>query len=161
MKVQSKNVLTMYSPLISYYTSSNEYLIKKYSENLNDINLEKSNNFIKKNSYLNQFNNENKEESKNSSLQSFNIENTENENKDLYYQYSNINTNNFNPNINNFNYIDYERQNYNLMNNNNNQCNNLNNNLSSLFSINKNKLFFTEMYGRKGWICIFCNNFSL
>ncbi len=152
----------MYSPLISYYTSSNEYLIKKYSENLNDINLEKSNNFIKKNSYFNQFNNENKEESKNSSLQSLNNENTENENKDLYYQYSNINTNNFNPNINNsnFNYIDYERQNYNLMNNNNNQSNNLNNNLSLFFSINKNKLFFTEMYGRKGWICIFCNNFN-
>ncbi len=167
MKVQSKNLLTntscqIYSPLISYYTSSNEYLIRKYSENLNDMNLEKSNNFITKKSYLNQFNNINREESKNSSTQSLNNENTENENKEFYYQYTNNNTNNINPYLynSNLNYIDYERTKYNLVNNNINQSNILNNNFNPFFSINQNKVFITEMYGRKGWICIFCNNFN-
>ena len=169
MKVQSQNLLTktsyqIDSPLISYYTSSNEYLIKKYSENLNDINLEKSNNFIRKNSYLNQINNENKEESKNYLIQSLNNKNTEKDYKGINNQYSNNNQNNINNNKNlnnlNFNYIDNEKSKNNSMNNINNQSDNLNKNFTPFFSINKSKVFITEMYGRKGWICIFCNNFN-
>ena len=47
-QLNQSNINEYSSPIISYFNSSNEYLIKKYSEDHNTIDLEKSNNFIRK-----------------------------------------------------------------------------------------------------------------
>ena len=47
-QINQSNINEYSSPIISYFNSSNEYLIKKYSEDHNTIDLEKSNNFIRK-----------------------------------------------------------------------------------------------------------------
>ena len=147
------------SPILSYFKTSNQYLIRKYSEDHNIIDMEKSNNFIRKDFYyLNEQNNSNSSKETNSNENSIdNNQTTTNTNltNDIQIQ------NNKNQNIlsnNNF---------QNKLKNENNQ--NKGKIINSMMIINNNIPFFSqknnsnknvEMFGKKGWICYYCNNFN-
>ncbi len=151
------------SPLISYYDTSNKYLLRKYSQN-ND--LEKSSNFIRKNTFeLNQ--NSNSDYSNDNSFDNSNEDDfIETKTNTVCYQ----NTNPINQNLLNHPIINFNINNqFNIINSNqtlskeifnsmNNTINN-NNNFSHLFVSNGNN-YIIEMHGKKGWICNFCNNFN-
>ena len=158
-KKLNSNIL---NPLLSYYDSSNKYLFRKYSNNFNSFDLQKSSNFIKKKKLNdNQSSNSNisNEDSSNNNNQN---EFFQNETNTVYNQNSNpinqITTNlpiiNFNIN-NQFNIINsiqnLHTQTFNSINN--------GTNFIPLFINNSNNVN-TEMKGKKGWICHFCNNFN-
>ncbi len=154
-QLNQSNINEYSSPIISYFNSSNEYLIKKYSEDHNTIDLEKSNNFIRKDSYyLNEQNNSNS--SNESSNDNINDNNQINQSlNEIYFQKNQIeNTLNNNFQNSNFNY-DNKIQNS----KNGNTMIMINNNVP-IFSQNKNINNSIEMFGKKGWICPFCNNFN-
>ena len=221
IRVKRKS-LTQFSPLLYYYNSSNIYLNRKYSENNNILDIDKSNNYIRKDSlYQNEnkqtFSNSEEEEDiseeniiiENKTINSNNLNNIDKEeynqlkpNSNYYQTYyenyipsnnTNIYNNNTNSNINqniipinnniNNNNIDMNSQNmnfnmfnqFNIINNTNyrnrprfNSTNILNSNfIPPIFSnnipkINNNNNINnnTEMFGRKGWICPYCNNFN-
>ena len=155
-QLNQSNINEYSSPIISF-NSSNEYLIKKYSEDHNTIDLEKSNNFIRKDSYyLNEQNNSNS--SNESSNDNINDNNQTNQSlNEIYFQKNQIqieNTLNNNFQNSNFNY-DNKIQNS----KNGNTMIMINNNVP-IFSQNKNINNNIEMFGKKGWICPFCNNFN-
>ena len=67
--------LTLFSsPLISYYNSSHIYLNRKYSENNNNLDFDKSNNYIRKDSLI-QYDNEENKSSEIDNIQNKNIHN--------------------------------------------------------------------------------------
>ena len=148
--------------LLSYYDSSNKYLFRKYSNNFNSFDLEKSNNFIQKKSFdENQSSNSNisNEDSSNYNYQN---ELIQNETNTVYYQ----NQNPINQNISNLSIINFNINNqFNIINSlqnlSNQRFNSINNgiNFIPLFINNSNNIN-TEMNGKKGWICHFCNNFN-
>ena len=169
-----------YSPLMSYYNINSEYLIKNYIENYNEINIEKSNNYIRKDSFnsieKNIINYKNNIEEKQDSLNKISnnkieltndysqIDNNEIYNQNYYYQGNNINQNNMTINfINNLNFLNPSPNPiFNSMNmiNNNNFITMFNNNNNNNNNNNHNNQYNIEMYGKKGWICLFCNNFN-
>ena len=201
--------LTLFSsPLISYYNSSHIYLNRKYSENNNNLDFDKSNNYIRKDSLIQYDNEENKSSEidniQNKNIHNHNIINMNIIDKDEYnqiksnvnyyqtYQDTIINSNNqivYNNNTNSKNIIQLNQNQENQMNlqqnqimyfNIMNQFNLINNNLNhrprfnstnisngnnfispifsnNINSINNNNI---EMFGKKGWVCNFCNNFN-
>ncbi len=135
------------SPLISYYNSSNIYLNRKYSENNNILDFDKSNNFIRKDSLIQNDNEENKtseiDNIQNKNLYNNNIINMNIIEKDEYNQLkpngnyyqtyqdnlfssNNPNIYNNNANSNNINQINQNQQNEIQLNSPNNQIMNLN-----------------------------------
>ena len=161
------------SPLISYYNSSNKYLIRKYSENNNGINLERSNNYIRKDTCnKSEQNNSNYDESSEKEENSSYESNENNYSKDYNYEQNKIYIQqNFNQGNN------QQQLNYNYLNNNlymnsiytprfNSMYMINNNNFSQMFSNNNNNKIknnnqcYIEMFGKKGWICFYCNNFN-
>ena len=150
------------NPLLSYYDSSNKYLFRKYSKNFNSFDLQKSNNFIQKKTIDDNQSSKSNISNEDSSNINNQVEFIQNETNTVYYQNSNpINQNisnlpiiNFNIN-NQFNIInsiqDLPNQTFNSINNGSNYI--------PLF-INNSNIINTEMKGKKGWICHFCNNFN-
>ena len=223
----NRKSLTQFSPLLSYYNSSNIYLNRKYSENNNILDIDKSNNFIRKDSL---YQNENKQTFSNSEEEEDNIseENNINDNKKLYSNNNNIDKEEYNQLLPNSNYYQTYYENYIPSNNTNIYNNNTNSNITqNIISINQNNynnniginsqqnqimnfnifnqfnlvnninyinrprfnstnilngnyippIFSnnitktnnnnninnnnnTEMFGRKGWVCSYCNNFN-
>ena len=147
------------SPILSYFKTSNQYLIRKYSEDHNIIDMEKSSNFIRKDFYYS------------------NEQNNSNSSKETNSNENSIDNNQINTNINLINemQIQNNKNQYNLSNinfqnkinkgNNQNQGKTINsmmiiNNNIPIFSQNNNSNKNIEMFGKKGWICNFCNNFN-
>ena len=159
-QLNQSNINEYSSPIISYFNSSNEYLIKKYSEDHNTIDLEKSNNFIRKDSYyLNEQNNSNSsnESSKDNIIDNNQINQSLNE---IYFQKNQIQIENtLNNNFQNSN-INYENKIQNSKNGNRENTMIMINNNIPIFSQNININKNIEMFGKKGWICPFCNNFN-
>ena len=140
--------LTLFSsPLISYYNSSHIYLNRKYSENNNNLDFDKSNNYIRKDSLIQYDNEENKSSEidniQNKNIHNHNIINMNIIDKDEYNQIkSNVNyyqtyqdnlfsSNNpilcnNNTNSNNINNLNQKQQNEIQINSQNNQIMNLN-----------------------------------
>ena len=159
-QLNQSNINEYSSPIISYFNSSNEYLIKKYSEDHNTIDLEKSNNFIRKDSYyLNEQNNSNSsnESSKDNIIDNNQINQSLNE---IYFHKNQIQIENtLNNNFQNSN-INYENKIQNSKNGNRENTMIMINNNIPIFSQNININKNIEMFGKKGWICPFCNNFN-
>ena len=159
-QINQSNINEYSSPIISYFNSSNEYLIKKYSEAHNTIDLEKSNNFIRKDSYyLNEQNNSNSsnESSKDNIIDNNQINQSLNE---IYFHKNQIQIKNtLNNNFQNSN-INYENKIQNSKNGNRENTMIMINNNIPIFSQNININKNIEMFGKKGWICPFCNNFN-
>ena len=147
------------SPILSYFKTSNQYLIRKYSEDHNIIDMEKSSNFIRKDFYYS------------------NEQNNSNSSKETNSNENSIDNNQINTNINLINemQIQNNKNQYNLSNinfqnkvnkgNNQKQGKTINsmmiiNNNMPIFSQNNNSNKNIEMFGKKGWICNFCNNFN-
>ena len=179
-KFYQNNENKYYNPLMAYYNINNEYLIKKYIDNYNEINIEKSNNYIRKDSFnQNEQNNTNYDESieenqqilneisfnKNELTNNYNqIGNNDIYNQNNFYQGNNNQQNITNNIFNNINFINtLQKPNFNSMNmiNNNNFLrifNNNNNNMNR--NNNNNNQKNIEMFGKKGWICVYCSNFN-
>ena len=174
VKFNQNNKNKYYSPLMAYYNINNQYLIKKYIENYNEINIEKSNNYIRKDSFNQNIQNQvplngislNKNKLTNGYIQ---IGKNEIYNQNIFFQGNNINqnniTNNFFNNLNNINTL--EKSSFNSMNMINNNVltmlntNNKNNNNSNMNENNNhNDQYNIEMFGKKGWICVYCSNFN-
>ena len=147
------------SPILSYFKTSNQYLIRKYSEEHNIIDMEKSNNFIRKDFYY------------------LNEQNYSNSSKETNSNENSIDNNQTTTNTNLTNDIQIQNnKNQNILSNNNfqNKLKNENNQnkgkiINSMMIINNNIPFFSqknnsnknvEMFGKKGWICYYCNNFN-
>ena len=153
------------SPICSYFNTSQSYLTRKYSES-SGLNYEKSNNYIRKDSLLQNQNLENEYEG----LKVNNEEDDDDYNELTpdanYYQQPvnsfsppitempNVNIPNINLNINS-NFIIGQRPRF-------NSINAFGVNFLNLFHKNtsNSNQYTTEMYGRKGWICSLCNNFN-
>ena len=142
------------SPILSYFKTSNQYLIRKYSEDHNIIDMEKSNNFIRKDFYyLNEQNYSNSSKETNSnenSIDNNQINTNINLINDMQIQ-NNLSNNNFQNKINKGNNKNKGKSNNTMM---------MINNNFPIFSQNNNSNKNLEMFGKKGWICNYCNNFN-
>ena len=117
---------------------NNEYLNRKYSENNNILDIDKSNNFIRKDSL---YQNENKQTFSNSEEEEDNIseENNINDNKKLYSNNNNIDKEEYNQLLPNSNYYQTYHENFIPSNNSNVYNNNTNSNITqNIISINQN-----------------------
>ncbi len=142
------------SPILSYFKTSNQYLIRKYSEDHNIIDMEKSSNFIRKDFYyLNEQNNSNSSKETNSnenSIDNNQINTNINLINDMQIQ-NNLSNNHFQNKINKGNNKNKGKSNNTMM---------MINNNFPIFSQNNNSNKNLEMFGKKGWICNYCNNFN-
>ena len=150
-----QNDIEVYSsPILSYFKTSNQYLIRKYSEDHNIIDMEKSSNFIRKDFYyLNEQNNSNSSKETNSnenSIDNNQINTNINLINDMQIQ-NNLSNNNFQNKINKGNNKNKGKSNNTMM---------MINNNFPIFSQNNNSNKNLEMFGKKGWICNYCNNFN-
>ena len=155
MPQYSQNDIEVYSsPILSYFKTSNQYLIRKYSEDHNIIDMEKSSNFIRKDFYyLNEQNNSNSSKETNSnenSIDNNQINTNINLINDMQIQ-NNLSNNNFQNKINKGNNKNKGKSNNTMM---------MINNNFPIFSQNNNSNKNLEMFGKKGWICNYCNNFN-
>ncbi len=155
-----QNDIEVYSsPILSYFKTSNQYLIRKYSEDHNIIDMEKSSNFIRKDFYyLNEQNNSNSSKETNSNENSI-------DNNQINTNINLINEMQIQNNKNQYNLSNINFQNKVNKGNNQNQGKTINsmmiiNNNIPIFSQNNNSNKNIEMFGKKGWICNFCNNFN-
>lgn len=184
---EKKNVEKI-SPLISYYKSSNIFLRKKYAEKNNSWNIDKSRNFIRKDSINEKENRiissktkegeiliEENIKSNNKMLNNDSLKvNKEKYNKlkedfnyyhtdyDNFYLKESIYNNNTNSNknvisINENTKLDNFKNQYTLINNNNKFMKGMINSTNINFIT---PIFSNKKFGKKGWICPYCNNYN-